>query len=188
MCGAQPSGSFTSISCPHAPTHQFMSTETPYPTLTIVMAPSYRPSTSCWSIAFFVLLLSPFCLAFRSVSLLPSPPLHSPLLASPQLSTLSLCLPQNLLYSPPSSFLPITLCPETCISSPLLPFLSISARNCNIAPFCLSLQPPLNPSHSATCNSSLIPAHCPHLLFPHISLSVPATLSLPCRNTLHLSI
>ena len=95
--------------------------------------------------------------------------------------------PRPPLYSSPSSFLPITLCPEPCISSPLLPFLSISTKNSTIAPFCLSLQPPLNPSHSATCSSSLIPAHCSHLSFPHISLSVPATLSLPCRNSLHLS-
>ena len=114
----------------------------------------------CHSHTISVPSLSPLCLP-------PSSPL-----------TVSLCLPSEPPLFSPSSFLPITLCPETCIPSPLLPYLSISTRNSTIAPFCLSLQPPLNPNHSATCSFSLFPAHCPHLSFPHISLSVPATLSL----------
>ena len=172
---------------PHAPTHQYASTGIPAFPLTVVMVPSYR----CQHLAG----ASPSLSSCSPLSLWPSVPSQSchlhpfalPSVPSSHLSTLSFCLPQTPLYSSPSSFLPITLCPEPCISSPLLPFLSISTKNSTIAPFCLSLQPPLNPSHSTTCSSSLIPAHCSHLSFPHISLSVPATLSLPCRNSLHLS-
>ena len=126
-------------------------------------------------------------LPFRPGLTSPTPSLFASL-PSFQLSALSSRLPCSPVYSSPSSVLPITLCPHSCCSGPVPPFLSISSRNSNTAPFCLSLQPPLNPSHSAICNSSLLPAHCSHLSLPHISISVPATLSLPCRNSLHLSI
>ena len=172
---------------PHAPSHRYASTEIPDFTLTVVMVPSYRcqhlagasPSSSSFH---------PFSIRPSVPSVISSPSLRSPLLAFlPSVHSILVANPDPL-YSSPSSFLPITLCPESCNPSPLLPFLSISTRNSTIAPFCLSLQPPLNPSHPATCSSSLIPAHCSHLSFPHISLNVPATLSLPWRNSLHLSI
>ena len=160
---------------PHAPTHQYASTEIPDFTLTVVMVPSYR----CQPLA-GATPSSSFCYPLSIRPSVPSQSYHLhpfalPSLPSSPLSILSLCLTQTPLYSSPSAFLPITLCPESCISSPLIPFLSISTRNSTIAPFCLSLQPPLNPSHSATCSSSLIPAHCPISRSP---ISPSASLSL----------
>ena len=85
--------------------------ETPESTLTVVMVPSYHPPTSCWSIAFFVLLLSPFCLAFCSVSVIPSPPLSSPLLAFlPAIHSILVSTPE------PPLFFPLVISPHHSLS------------------------------------------------------------------------
>ena len=86
---------------PHPPPPLPHPSHPPDPTLTIVMVPSYRPPTSCWSITFFILLLSPFCLAFRSVSVIPSPPLRSPLLAfNPAIHSILVSTPEPPLFFP----------------------------------------------------------------------------------------
>ena len=124
---------------PHAPTHQYASTEIPDFTLTVAMVPSYR----CQPLAGASPSSSSFYPALHSVSVISSPSLRSPLLALlPSVHSILVPNPDPPLFLP-SSFLTIALCPESCISSPLLPFLSISTRNSTIAPFCLSLQPPL---------------------------------------------
>ena len=75
-------------------------------------------------------------------------------------------MPLHPLYSSLSPILPTTLCPEACCSNPSLPFQSICSENSTTTNFCLSLHPPISPSHSATFISSLIPAHCSHLSPP----------------------
>ena len=130
----------------------------PYPELIVIMIPAYHPLSAWWGIVVLTFLASPF----------PNSLPFFPGLFEPH--TLFLCLfnifptirpiphvspaapfipPHPLLFPPPSV-------PTVASFNPSLPFLSICSRNSTTAPFCLSLQPPLSPSHSATFNSSLI--------------------------------
>ena len=172
---------------PHAPTHQYASTEIPDFTLTVAMVPSYR----CQPLAGASPSSSSFYPALHSVSVISSPSLRSPLLAFlPSVHSILVPNPDPPLFLPlfishhrslswklhlePPTPLPVNLHQEFHNSS-LLPITTTPSYCSAISVWTLlRTHPDPNPSHSATCSSSLIPAHCSHLSFP-----IPPSASLP---------